>query len=276
MTPSSRASRRPRPRAPCGSGCRARSSARRGRGFAAGARARARGRAALHPARVAADLAVGRLVETDAVEQLGCARLAVVREIPAASPAGGGGRGRSASGRARPPGARRRSRCAPSALRRRRRSRRPAPSRPSAAAASSASARSSTCRRRSGRGSRRSRRVDAEVDPVDRPRPLLELADETLDLDAVRPLHRHAPPYRRAKELVFQKQLRRPAAPLAQAVPPGRGLCYRTRSSGGRRRAGHEPDDPERRQRDLGRLLLLVPGVFSLSIPSPLPTSPPP
>ena len=112
----------------------------------------------LHPARVAADLAIGRLVEADAVEQLlralPCGRRG---RSPAASPAGADGRGRSASGRARPPGARRRSRCAPSGLRRRRRSRRRAPSRTSAAAASSASARSSTCRRRSAPGSRRSR-----------------------------------------------------------------------------------------------------------------------
>ena len=44
--------------------------------------------------------------------------------------------------------------------------------------------------------------LDVEVDPVDRARPLLELPDETLDLDAVRPL---APPHptRAPDALVF-------------------------------------------------------------------------
>ena len=112
----------------------------------------------LHAARVAADAAVGGVAEPDALEQLVAAPRSIGRAGgPGARPAGAGARGRSASGRARPPAAPRRSTRARARRRGRRRGRRRAPSPRSAAAASSASARSSTCRRRSVRGSRRSR-----------------------------------------------------------------------------------------------------------------------
>ena len=140
---------RPRPRAPCGSAGRARSSARRGRGSAAGGgRARARGRAgASSRPSSRRTLRSAASVEADALEQLVGARLrARPAGCPAASSGAAGGRGRSAAGRARPPGARRRSRRAPSALRAT--TSKPATrarARPSGAGASSASARSSTC-----------------------------------------------------------------------------------------------------------------------------------
>ena len=74
-------------------------------------------------------------------------------------------------------------------------------------------------------------RIDVEVDPVDRPRPLLELADETLDLDRVRLL---------------------PHRPTLAAPGCGSGLLRR-------RTLGNQPDRRERRQRDLGRVRLAVP-----------------
>ena len=113
---------------------------------------------ALHPARVAAHLAVGRLASgrrgRAARPSGACARRA---GCPAARPAGAGARGRSAAGRARPPAAPRRCASAPAAPGGRRRSRPPARCPRSAAAASSACARSSICRRRSAREIRRSR-----------------------------------------------------------------------------------------------------------------------
>ena len=69
---------------------------------------------ALHPARVAAHLAVGGLGQADALEQLVRARRRARRAgAPAAPPAGAGARGRSAAGRAPPPAARRRCASAP-------------------------------------------------------------------------------------------------------------------------------------------------------------------
>ena len=70
--------------------------------------------AALHPARVAADAAVGGVGEADPLEQ-GVGALAGLRRWagPAASPAGGSARGRSSAGRAPLPAARRRSSVAP-------------------------------------------------------------------------------------------------------------------------------------------------------------------
>ena len=113
---------------------------------------------ALHPARVGADAAVGG-VRPGRPARAGRRRAACPRRSgsPAASPAGGSARGRSSAGRAPPPAGRRRSCGAPPAPRRRRRGRRRWRCRRSAAAAWSASAPWSSCRRRWGRGSRRSR-----------------------------------------------------------------------------------------------------------------------
>src|SRR6476619_3907812 len=69
------------------------------------------------------------------------------------------------------------------------------------------------------------------------------------------------PPTRR-KRLFFRNTSRRPRREAREraATGPETSLCYRNTSSDRPRRPGHEPDDPERRQRDLGRLRLPVPG----------------
>ena len=70
---------------------------------------------ALHPAGVRPHLAVGGVGQADALEQLVAARLAAPRAARRGAPSAGAcARGRSAAGRAPPPGARRRSPSAPS------------------------------------------------------------------------------------------------------------------------------------------------------------------
>ena len=183
---------------------------------------------ALHPARVAADLAIGRLAQADAVEQLLRARLPL-------------GAGDPLQRRLQPqmvaPGQHR--------VERRlleRRADHDAHLRPLLDDVVAADARRPGRRRQQRRQHQHGRRLagavrpeeavdlarlDAQVDPVHRTRPFLELADETLDLDAVR-----------------------------SAPPPRHPTDASTFGSSG----GHEPDDAERRQRDLGRERLVVPG----------------
>ena len=114
--------------------------------------------AALHPARVAADLAIGRLGQPDALEELlGAALRSRPREplehrLEAQVVASGQ---QAVERRLLERGADHAAHLRPLADDVEARDR--APCRRSAAGASSASARSSTCRRRSGRGSRRSR-----------------------------------------------------------------------------------------------------------------------
>ena len=81
----------------------------------------------LHPARVALDAAVGRVLELDEREQLAARAAASAARGRTAAPGGRAARARSAAGRAPPPGARRRCGAAPRRARAPRRRRPPGP-----------------------------------------------------------------------------------------------------------------------------------------------------